>query len=118
MAVDPAREDVDGFDAPGNLVMSVGLHLASLDVSSFTAQIENNERHVWWSEGDVLCLVDAGVSLSLRLWVAHIHFLHLTTRFSSLTWLQSLMLCLSVLETDFASFYADIWTGHFLISNT
>jgi len=70
MAVDPAREDVDGFDAPGNLVMSVGLHLASLDVSSFTAQIEkNNGRHVWWSEGDVLCLVDAGVSLSLRLWV-------------------------------------------------
>jgi len=38
IAVDPAREDVDGFDAPGNLVMSVGLHLASLDVS-FIAQI-------------------------------------------------------------------------------
>jgi hypothetical protein len=39
MAVDPAREDVDGFDALGNLVTSVGLHLASLDMSSSTTHI-------------------------------------------------------------------------------
>lgn len=56
MAVDPAREDVDGFDAPGNLVMSVGLHLASLDVSSFTAQIEKIMEDMFGGVREMCCV--------------------------------------------------------------
>jgi len=37
--VDPAREDVDGFDTLGNLVMSVGLPSSSTCRIFFIAQI-------------------------------------------------------------------------------